>query len=148
MDISRERWDVNATSSGSTSSSYITRRRRISRRHRNGIAIRRWRELGGEGLELLSKLVEGLLGLLRKLGGGLTLVTKRSFVSFLVYNKVAVLVLLQRTALRILGRMGTTAGLDLALTLSAVALDAINVCLLYTSPSPRDLSTSRMPSSA
>ena len=24
----------------------------------------------------------------------------------------------------------------------------INVCLLYTSPSPRDLSTSRMPSSA
>ena len=26
--------------------------------------------------------------------------------------------------------------------------DIINVCLLYTSPSPRDLSTSRMPSSA
>ena len=26
--------------------------------------------------------------------------------------------------------------------------DFINVCLLYTSPSPRDLSTSRMPSSA
>ena len=25
---------------------------------------------------------------------------------------------------------------------------ALNVCLLYTSPSPRDLSTSRMPSSA
>ena len=25
---------------------------------------------------------------------------------------------------------------------------AINTCLLYTSPSPRDLSTSRMPSSA
>ena len=24
----------------------------------------------------------------------------------------------------------------------------VNVCLLYTSPSPRDLSTSRMPSSA
>ena len=24
----------------------------------------------------------------------------------------------------------------------------INICLLYTSPSPRDLSTSRMPSSA
>ena len=27
-------------------------------------------------------------------------------------------------------------------------LNANNVCLLYTSPSPRDLSTSRMPSSA
>ena len=27
-------------------------------------------------------------------------------------------------------------------------LDDINICLLYTSPSPRDLSTSRMPSSA
>ena len=27
-------------------------------------------------------------------------------------------------------------------------LDIINSCLLYTSPSPRDLSTSRMPSSA
>ena len=26
--------------------------------------------------------------------------------------------------------------------------DFVNVCLLYTSPSPRDLSTSRMPSSA
>ena len=31
-----------------------------------------------------------------------------------------------------------------------LALDAlyVNTCLLYTSPSPRDLSTSRMPSSA
>ena len=27
-------------------------------------------------------------------------------------------------------------------------VDVINICLLYTSPSPRDLSTSRMPSSA
>ena len=26
--------------------------------------------------------------------------------------------------------------------------DALEICLLYTSPSPRDLSTSRMPSSA
>ena len=29
-----------------------------------------------------------------------------------------------------------------------VNLDALQSCLLYTSPSPRDLSTSRMPSSA
>ena len=29
-----------------------------------------------------------------------------------------------------------------------VSMDYINSCLLYTSPSPRDLSTSRMPSSA
>ena len=43
------------------------------------------------------------------------------------------------------------------LTFSDVALQSflttnfnalVNVCLLYTSPSPRDLSTSRMPSSA
>ena len=30
----------------------------------------------------------------------------------------------------------------------ADALDTLQSCLLYTSPSPRDLSTSRMPSSA
>ena len=30
----------------------------------------------------------------------------------------------------------------------AAELDQIGICLLYTSPSPRDLSTSRMPSSA
>ena len=29
-----------------------------------------------------------------------------------------------------------------------LSLDSISICLLYTSPSPRDLSTSRMPSSA
>ena len=27
-------------------------------------------------------------------------------------------------------------------------IEAVNVCLLYTSPSPRDLAVSRMPSSA
>ena len=32
-------------------------------------------------------------------------------------------------------------------TITNTILDALN-CLLYTSPSPRDLSTSRMPSSA
>ena len=31
---------------------------------------------------------------------------------------------------------------------AAIALVSVNSCLLYTSPSPRDLSTSRMPSSA
>ena len=31
---------------------------------------------------------------------------------------------------------------------SDISLAVYNVCLLYTSPSPRDLSTSRMPSSA
>ena len=30
----------------------------------------------------------------------------------------------------------------------AIGLNYIDTCLLYTSPSPRDLSTSRMPSSA
>ena len=33
-------------------------------------------------------------------------------------------------------------------TKSIVAAEAYQICLLYTSPSPRDLSTSRMPSSA
>ena len=31
---------------------------------------------------------------------------------------------------------------------SEAELELLNICLLYTSPSPRDLSTSRMPSSA
>ena len=42
------------------------------------------------------------------------------------------------------GILWTTAGLVIALTLAI----GIGTCLLYTSPSPRDLSTSRMPSSA
>ena len=29
-----------------------------------------------------------------------------------------------------------------------IIINCVNICLLYTSPSPRDLSTSRMPSSA
>ena len=36
----------------------------------------------------------------------------------------------------------------LALGEAELMLDQIGLCLLYTSPSPRDLSTSRMPSSA
>ena len=35
-----------------------------------------------------------------------------------------------------------------ALVAGAVAAERHQICLLYTSPSPRDLSTSRMPSSA
>ena len=35
-----------------------------------------------------------------------------------------------------------------AMMTAGKALDRDNTCLLYTSPSPRDLSTSRMPSSA
>ena len=37
---------------------------------------------------------------------------------------------------------------EVKLTFFAIGLALINGCLLYTSPSPRDLSTSRMPSSA
>ena len=36
----------------------------------------------------------------------------------------------------------------LALSFWSYAPEALGACLLYTSPSPRDLSTSRMPSSA
>ena len=32
--------------------------------------------------------------------------------------------------------------------LAGVSASQVEICLLYTSPSPRDLSTSRMPSSA
>ena len=41
--------------------------------------------------------------------------------------------------------MPEMSGIDLA---NALTKEGINTCLLYTSPSPRDLSTSRMPSSA
>ena len=37
---------------------------------------------------------------------------------------------------------------DVQSSLPGPAVNAFNACLLYTSPSPRDLSTSRMPSSA
>ena len=36
----------------------------------------------------------------------------------------------------------------LQVAVAQVHLENSNICLLYTSPSPRDLSTSRMPSSA
>ena len=39
-------------------------------------------------------------------------------------------------------------GADLFAHYSAISMDGYKTCLLYTSPSPRDLSTSRMPSSA
>ena len=38
--------------------------------------------------------------------------------------------------------------LDIGGMASAIKTDVNSYCLLYTSPSPRDLSTSRMPSSA
>ena len=37
---------------------------------------------------------------------------------------------------------------DVSIVVISTAIKEDNVCLLYTSPSPRDLSTSRMPSSA
>ena len=37
---------------------------------------------------------------------------------------------------------------DIGLSKSDIVLDALNNCLLYTSPSPRDATLSRMPSSA
>ena len=37
---------------------------------------------------------------------------------------------------------------DTPVNIKNAAIKAIKSCLLYTSPSPRDLSTSRMPSSA
>ena len=43
-------------------------------------------------------------------------------------------------------KLGFPNGLDLGLAMATMGL--LSSCLLYTSPSPRDLSTSRMPSSA
>ena len=43
---------------------------------------------------------------------------------------------------------GKTTSLRLAAGLETLQEGRIRICLLYTSPSPRDLSTSRMPSSA
>ena len=47
------------------------------------------------------------------------------------------------------GRMSGASGkIPAAIHMHPEALQGGNICLLYTSPSPRDLSTSRMPSSA
>ena len=50
------------------------------------------------------------------------------------------------------GKLDTALGMGLAttfvLTLASVASYSFNTCLLYTSPSPRDATLSRMPSSA
>ena len=46
------------------------------------------------------------------------------------------------------GRINLMASQELDPLMKAEMLSWLNSCLLYTSPSPRDLSTSRMPSSA
>ena len=52
-----------------------------------------------------------------------------------------------RRLIAVLSEHGLTAATCESLTAGLVAA-TITTCLLYTSPSPRDLSTSRMPSSA
>ena len=44
--------------------------------------------------------------------------------------------------------VGGTAYLEFQKAQARTEAEAVGTCLLYTSPSPRDLSTSRMPSSA
>ena len=46
------------------------------------------------------------------------------------------------------GILATSPEEQTGVTRGVIAVGADNTCLLYTSPSPRDLSTSRMPSSA
>ena len=46
------------------------------------------------------------------------------------------------------GRVGIPAGHESHVRVPMSDFDRLKTCLLYTSPSPRDLSTSRMPSSA
>ena len=54
----------------------------------------------------------------------------------------------QQKLLAVVMRIGFVALLALALARPVQSADTDKICLLYTSPSPRDLSTSRMPSSA
>ena len=66
----------------------------------------------------------------------------------MAYSKARRLANLASTSHGIADDQVTTASIaDDAITSALIADDAIT-CLLYTSPSPRDLSTSRMPSSA
>ena len=44
--------------------------------------------------------------------------------------------------------LGICSALAITVQLQQAVIMSLSVCLLYTSPSPRDLSTSRMPSSA
>ena len=53
-----------------------------------------------------------------------------------------------RPAMLASGRMWFVARHELDYRAECFAGDVLHACLLYTSPSPRDLSTSRMPSSA
>ena len=52
------------------------------------------------------------------------------------------------TDLDIIGASMRTSDLQVSANNTQIANYTLNGCLLYTSPSPRDLSTSRMPSSA
>ena len=64
----------------------------------------------------------------------------------------------RRDTLRLISEMAQDMGISINEVFSFLAEDSVidlelmedlnNICLLYTSPSPRDLSTSRMPSSA
>ena len=85
--------------------------------------------------------------LLRLLSFLLSQLTVR-FVSASTLGKASIpLELLLGTALFV-GREGFRLGLTKELGDDVCSSEGDNTCLLYTSPSPRDLSTSRMPSSA
>ena len=47
-----------------------------------------------------------------------------------------------------LGELGLFGLVEMAIFIVVLGVAYVYICLLYTSPSPRDLSTSRMPSSA
>ena len=54
----------------------------------------------------------------------------------------------QRLLLELKGKLAETTGAALTAPASAARQDILNACLLYTSPSPRDRTRSRLPSSA
>ena len=67
------------------------------------------------------------------------------------YVPLRINISLRRDTLRLISEMANDMGISIDEVLSFLAEDSVidlEICLLYTSPSPRDRSISRMPSSA
>ena len=78
-----------------------------------------------------------------------TIVNRRDL-DFLLYETLKIESLFEQERYADYDRESIDAIIDLAQSLAEEQFQpfAAHLCLLYTSPSPRDLSTSRMPSSA
>ena len=90
--------------------------------------------------EDLRPIYEAIIKAVQKLGADVEVSPKKSYVS--LRRKKQFALIQPSTATRV------DVGLNLKGHPTSERLEASGSCLLYTSPSPRDLSTSRMPSSA